>query len=79
MCGKYFQYDNKFTPSQKDELITYIKNAKNIICATENEYIKHEVKQLHNLDCEVLPIYSHQELTGYCKDIKEYNKIKPEK
>ena len=75
MCGKYFQYDNKFTPSQKDELITYIKHAKNIICATENEYIKHEVKQLHNLDCEVLPIYSHQELTGYCKDIKEYNKI----
>ena len=75
MCGKYFQYDNKFTPSQKNELITYLKNAKNIICASENEYIKTEIKQLHDIECEVLPIYTHHEITGYCNDIKEYNKI----
>jgi len=80
ICGEYFQYSLKksrgYTEVEKNELLSYLKNSKNIIFAAENEYIKHEVKELHDIDCNVIAIPSKHNLSiEYFQPPKIFKKI----
>jgi hypothetical protein len=77
----YFGYSLRefgYNEDEREKLINYFINNKKIFLTVENEYIKHEMKSLFNLETEVLPLpskYINNTRNLIVNKLKVFNKV----